>query len=104
MARKITDSVQTSKGATSELYLRINETYVNKKTKKAIFQCEAFLNKSAKDADGSDTVELFSDSVPTRFEYTLTDAELGAANFRNLGYNKIEAKLTEKGFTNARQD
>jgi len=93
MALRITDSTQTSAGATTGLYFHITEYYRNKAG-----QCQ-FPVVYYFDDTKAQAVEIFYGDLKKKFEFQLEPEEIGVEKIETIAYGKIAEALIECGKT-----
>jgi len=91
MALRIKNTTQTNKGETTGLYFHISEYYRNKSG-----QCQ-FPVVYFKDDSKEDKVEIFYGNLKKKYEFKLTEDEIGSDKFESIAYGKIieELKLAD---------
>lgn len=93
MALRVTDSTQTSAGATTGLYFHITEYYRNKAG-----QCQ-FPVVYYFDDTKAQAVEIFYGDLKKKYEFSLTADEIGSDKFETIAYGKIAQELIAAGLT-----
>ncbi len=91
MALRVTDSIQTSGGSTTSLYFHITEYYRNKEGKSQ-FPVKYFLDDTK-----TEEVSIFIGDLKMRYDYELTELEIGSDKIEKLAYDKIAEELKAAG-------
>jgi hypothetical protein len=92
MAIKVTDTIQTSEGATTELYFHIVEFYRNKEGR-AQFPVKYFLDETK-----TKEVKIFEGYLKLRYDFDIS-AEIGSDKIEKIAYDKIGLELKAAGLT-----
>ena len=96
MGLKITTSLHTDKGQTSEMYLNIENLNINKKNLNNVM-VNKYINKGARDTNVNDRCNCFEISSSYMLEINVADLE--TTYLYELVYSKIKTELEGKGFT-----
>jgi hypothetical protein len=92
MALKITNTVQTDKGSTNELYIMVNEIYVTKALTSQI-AVKTFKTQAEREADINDTCKTFV--IKDVYKPTFETIDIGIADV----YAAVKLLLEADGFT-----
>jgi hypothetical protein len=93
MAIKITDSVITDKGASTELYINIESVDYNKSQKTMSVSTNVYFSESSRNLNDRDKVMTFVIKQHYTFDYL--NEELDSNAFA-VAYTKLKNKLEEK--------
>ena len=94
MAIKVTTSIDTTKGATTGLYLHITEFYRSKDGSKAQFPVHYY-----KDDTKADKVTVDNADLPKTFTFDIsTEVTSGTDKIEKVAYDKIGDALKTAGF------
>lgn len=93
MALRVTNTTQTDKGETTGLYFHITEYYRNKAG-----QCQ-FPVVYYFDDTKAQAVEIFYGDLKKKYEFKLTEDEIGSDKFEAIAYGKIAQELIAAGLT-----
>lgn len=96
MGLKISTTLHTDKGQTSEMYLNIETFNINKKNMNHVM-VNKYINKASRDANVDDKCNCFEVSSSYMLNVELNDLE--TTYIYPLVYNKIKQELEGKGFT-----
>lgn len=96
MGLKITTSLYTDKGQTSEMYLNIENFNINKRNMNHVM-VNKYINKASRDANSDDKCNSFEVSSSYMLNLELNDFE--TTYVYTLIYGKIKQELEAKGFT-----
>lgn len=96
MGLKITTTLHTDKGQTSEMYLNVETLNINKKNMNHVM-VNKYINKESRDANVDDKCNCFE--VSSSYMLNLTLSELETNYVYGLVYDKIKEELEGKGFT-----
>jgi len=96
MGLKITTSLHTDKGETSEMYLNVETLNINKKNMNHVM-VNKYFNKAARDTNDNDKCNCFEVSSSYMLNVELADLETNY--IYSLVYDKIKVELEGKGFT-----
>lgn len=92
MAIRLTNTTQTSGGATTELYFHIVEFYRNKEGKSQ-FPVKYFLDESK-----TTEVKIFEGDLKLRYDFDISE-EIGSDKIEKIAYDKIGTELKTAGLT-----
>ena len=92
MAIKVTNTIQTSGGSTTNLYFHITEFYRNKEGK-AQFPVKYFLDDTK-----TTEVKIFEGDLKLRYDFDLSE-DIGSDKIEKIAYDKIGAELKAAGLT-----
>jgi hypothetical protein len=95
MGLKITTSLHTDKGQTSEMYLNIENLNINKRNMNNVM-VNKYINKQTRDANVNDKCNCFEISSSYILDINVTDLE--TTYLYELVYSKITTELENKGF------
>ena len=95
MGLKITTSLHTDKGETSEMYLNVETLNINKRNMNHVM-VNKYLNKASRDANIDDKCNCFE--VSSSYMLNVELAELETKYVYALVYEKIKLELESKGF------
>jgi hypothetical protein len=90
MAIKITDSVITDKGASTELYLNITDVRYSKHNSKMTIMVQTYLNESTRTVNINDTCDTFVIESTYIVDYIKEDLD---KNAYELAYTKLQSLL-----------
>ena len=96
MGLKISTSLHTDKGQTSEMYLNIETLNINKKNMNHVM-VNKYFNKASRDVNVDDKCNCFEVSSSYMLNVELNDFE--TTYIYDLVYSKIKLELESKGFT-----
>jgi hypothetical protein len=96
MGLKITTSLHTDKGETSEMYLNVETLNINKRNMNHVM-VNKYINKASRDANADDKCNCFEVSSSYMLNVELSDLETNY--IYTLVYDKIKVELEGKGFT-----
>lgn len=96
MGLKISTSLHTDKGDTSEMYLNIETFNINKRNMNHVM-VNKYINKASRDANADDKCNCFEVSSSYMLNVELSDLETNY--IYTLIYDKIKVELEGKGFT-----
>lgn len=96
MGLKISTSLHTDKGDTSEMYLNIETFNINKRNMNHVM-VNKYINKASRDANADDKCNCFEVSSSYMLNVELSDLETNY--IYTLIYDKIKLELEGKGFT-----
>ena len=96
MGLKISTSLHTDKGDTSEMYLNIETFNINKRNMNHVM-VNKYINKASRDANADDKCNCFEVSSSYMLNVELSDLETNY--IYTLVYDKIKVELEGKGFT-----
>jgi len=94
MAIKITDSVITNKGTSTELYINIESVDYNKSQKTMNVTINVYFSKESRNINHRDKVKTFVIKQHYTFDYLNEQLD---ANAFGVAYNKLKCEL-EKDF------
>ena len=95
MGLKITTSLHTDKGETSEMYLNVETLNINKRNMNHVM-VNKYINKASRDANADDKCNCFEVSSSYMLNVELNDLETNY--IYTLVYGKIKQELEAKGF------
>ena len=93
MAIKITDSVITNKGTSTELYINIESVDYNKSQKTMSVSTNVYLNEAARNLNDRDKVMTFVIKQHYTFDYLNEELDTNAFG---VAYTKLKNKLEEE--------
>jgi hypothetical protein len=93
MAIKITDSVITDKGASTELYINIESVDYNKSQKTMSVSTNVYFSESSRNLNDRDKVMTFVIKQHYTFDYLNEELD---SNAFGVAYTKLKNKLEEK--------
>jgi len=93
MAIKITDSVITDKGASTELYINIESVDYNKSQKTINVTINVYFSKESRDMNDRDKVMTFVIKQHYTFDYLNEQLD---SNAFGVAYTKLKNKLEEE--------
>ena len=96
MGLKITTSLHTDNGETSEMYLNVETLNINKRNMNHVM-VNKYINKASRDANADDKCNCFEVSSSYMLNVELSDLETNY--IYTLVYDKIKVELEGKGFT-----
>ena len=96
MGLKISTSLHTDKGETSEMYLNVETLNINKRNMNHVM-VNKYINKASRDANADDKCNCFEVSSSYMLNVELSDLETNY--IYTLVYDKIKVELEGKGFT-----
>lgn len=96
MGLKISTSLHTDKGETSEMYLNVETLNINKRNMNHVM-VNKYINKASRDANADDKCNCFEVSSSYMLNVELSDLETNY--IYTLVYDKIKVELESKGFT-----
>ena len=96
MALRVTDSIETSGGATTGLYFHITEYYRNKEGKSQ-FPVKYFFDETTDEEGARQDVSILVGDLKMRYDYELTELEIGSDKIEKLAYDKIAEELKTAG-------
>jgi hypothetical protein len=96
MGLKISTSLHTDKGNTSEMYLNIETFNINKRNMNHVM-VNKYINKASRDANADDKCNCFE--VSSSYILNVELADLETNYIYTLVYDKIKLELEGKGFT-----
>ena len=96
MGLKITTSLHTDKGETSEMYLNVETLNINKRNMNHVM-VNKYINKASRDANADDKCNCFEVSSSYMLNVELSDLETNY--IYTMVYDKIKVDLEGKGFT-----
>ena len=94
MGLKISTSLHTDKGDTSEMYLNIETFNINKRNMNHVM-VNKYINKASRDANIDDKCNCFEVSSSYMLNVELSDLETNY--IYNLVYGKIKEELEKEG-------
>lgn len=97
MALKVTDTIQTSGGATSEIYFHITEYYRDKSGKNSNFPVQYWMSQASYN-NGDEPVQIFVKDLQFNFKVDLSEV-IGTDKMEKLVYDKIASKLKTAGLS-----
>ena len=92
MAIKVTDTIQTSEGATNGLYFHVLEFFRDKEGN-AEFPVKYFLDETK-----LKEVKIFEGVLKFRYRFNMS-SEIGSSTIAKIAYDKIGAELKAAGLT-----
>ena len=94
MGLKITTSLHTNKGETSEMYLNIENIMISKQnTNNVMFN--KYISKEARDTNANDRCECFE--VASSYMLDFEQGELSTTYLYELIYSMVKTKLEAQG-------
>jgi len=96
MAIKITDSIQTDKGVTTDLYLNISSVNYDKNNGNILVIVKSYLNEAARVSNDRDICKTFIIDRSYSFDYSIEEL---VDNAYVIVYEKLNTLLISKGLT-----
>lgn len=94
MGLKITTSLHTNKGETSEMYLNIENIMVSKQNMNNVM-FNKYINKEARDTDANNRCECFE--VSSSYMLDFEQGDLSEKYLYDLVYGMVKTKLEAQG-------